>query len=65
MSGLKWTFHNKDKLRISRIILSGESGGGNLSLAICLRAKREGRPEQVSGVYALSPYIYGAGGGAE
>ena len=62
MSGLKWTFDNKDQLGISRIIVSGESGGGNLSLAICLKAKREGCPEQISGVYALCPYIYGAWG---
>jgi acetyl esterase/lipase len=62
MSGLQWTFDNKDKLSISRIILSGESGGGNLALAIALRAKREGKLNQVAGVYALCPYIYGAWG---
>ena len=62
MSGLQWTFDNKDKLGISRIILSGESGGGNLALAIALRAKREGRLNQIAGVYALCPYIYGAWG---
>jgi acetyl esterase len=60
MSGLQWTFDNKDKLRISQIIVSGESGGGNLSLAICLRTKQEGRLKQIAGVYALCPYIYGS-----
>jgi acetyl esterase len=60
MAGLQWTFDNKDKLRVSRIILSGESGGGNLALTTCLRAKREGRLNQIAGVYALCPYIYGA-----
>jgi acetyl esterase/lipase len=60
MSGLQWTFDHKNELRISRIVLSGESGGGNLSLATCLRAKREGRLGQIAGVYALCPYIYGA-----
>jgi acetyl esterase len=60
IAGLQWTFDNKDKLGISRIILSGESGGGNLALATCLRAKREARLNQVAGVYALCPYIYGA-----
>jgi acetyl esterase/lipase len=59
MAGLQWTFDNRSKLGISRIILSGESGGGNLSLATCLRAKREQRLNQVAGVYALCPYIYG------
>src|SRR5215469_3787910 len=62
MSGLQWTFDHRDKLRSSRIIVSGESGGGNLSLAIALRAKQEGRFKQVAGVYALCPYIYGAWG---
>ena len=60
LAGLQWTFDNKNKLGVSRIILSGESGGGNLALATCLRAKREGRLNQVAGVYALCPYIYGA-----
>jgi acetyl esterase len=60
MAGLQWTFDHKDKLGISRIILSGESGGGNLALAICLRAKREGRLNLIAGVHALCPYIYGA-----
>jgi acetyl esterase/lipase len=60
VAGLQWTFDNKNKLGISRIILSGESGGGNLALATCLRAKREGRLNQIAGVYALCPYIYGA-----
>jgi len=60
MAGLQWTFDNRDKLGASRIILSGESGGGNLSLATCLRAKREQRLNQIAGVYALCPYIFGA-----
>ena len=60
MTGLQWTFENRDKLGILRIILSGESGGGNLSLATCLKAKREQRLNQIAGVYALCPYIHGA-----
>lgn len=60
MRGLQWTCDNKAVLGISKIILSGESGGGNLALAICLKAKRDGRLGQIAGVYALCPYIYGA-----
>jgi acetyl esterase/lipase len=60
MSGLQWTYGHRNQLGISRIVVSGESGGGNLSLATRLRAKREGRLEQIAGVYALCPYIYGA-----
>ncbi|HKA55558.1 MAG TPA: alpha/beta hydrolase fold domain-containing protein [Candidatus Binatia bacterium] len=60
MSGLQWTFDHKATLGISKIITSGESGGGNLSLAVCLKAKRDDRLAQINGVYALCPYIYGA-----
>ena len=60
MSGLQWTFDHKATLGISKIILSGESGGGNLTLAVCLKAKKDKRLEQIDGVYALCPYIYGA-----
>lgn len=59
-SGLQWTFAHKAALGISKIILSGESGGGNLSLATCLKAKKDGRLAQVNGVYALCPYICGS-----
>jgi acetyl esterase/lipase len=60
MSGLQWTFDHKATLGISKIITSGESGGGNLSLAVCLKAKKDSRLAQINGVYALCPYIYGA-----
>jgi acetyl esterase len=60
IAGLQWTFEHKDLLGISRIIVSGESGGGNLSLAVCLKAKQDRRLDQIAGVYALCPYIYGA-----
>ena len=58
-SGLQWVFDNKASLGVSKIIASGESGGGNLALATCLQAKQDGRLEQIAGVYALCPYIYG------
>ena len=60
MSGLQWTFNNKAALRISTIVVSGESGGGNLTLAVTQKAKRDGRLEQIDGAYAMCPYIYGA-----
>ena len=34
-------------------------GGGNLSLATALKAKREGRLDRIDGVYAQVPFIYG------
>ncbi len=60
MSGLQWTFDRKATLGISKIVLSGESGGGNLTLATSLKAKKDNRLGQIDGVYALCPYIYGA-----
>ena len=44
----------------STLIVSGESGGGNLTLATTLNAKRDGRLAQIDGVYAQCPYISNA-----
>ncbi len=58
-SGLKWTHENRDALGVSKIVISGESGGGNLSLATTLKASGEGALDMVDGVYAQCPYISG------
>ena len=36
-------FDNKEELGVSKIIVSGESGGGNLTLATTLKAKEDDR----------------------
>ena len=59
-TAIKWIFENKQELKVSKVIVSGESGGGNLSLAATLRAKSEGWGDFIDGVYACCPYIYGA-----
>lgn len=59
VSALGWVHANRDKLGISTIVVSGESGGGNLSLATALRANREGWVDRIDGVYAMCPYIWG------
>ena len=59
-SALQWVTDNKARLGISRLIVSGESGGGNLTTATTLKAKRDGRISQIDGVYAQCPYISGA-----
>ena len=59
-SGLEWVFNNKAELGISTITLLGESGGANLSLALSIKSKREGKLEQVDGVYGMCPYISNA-----
>ena len=37
-----WMASNRDRLGVSTIVVSGESGGGNLTLATAIRAKRDG-----------------------
>ncbi|WP_339721844.1 alpha/beta hydrolase [uncultured Paraglaciecola sp.] len=61
MSGLKWIHDNSELLSIdpSQIIISGESGGGNLAIAAGLRLKKEGDLKLIKGLYALCPYIAG------
>ena len=60
-SATRWTHTNKHALGISHIVVSGESGGGNLCLATALKAKREGWIDEIAGVYACCPYIAGPG----
>jgi acetyl esterase len=60
MSGLQWTFDHKATLGISKIVVSGESGGGNLTLAVTLKAKKDGKINQIDGTYAMCPYISNA-----
>ena len=56
-SALQWMFDNKEELGVSKIIVSGESGGGNLTLATTLKAKKDNKLFQIDGVYAQCPYI--------
>ncbi len=61
VAGLKWTHANAQALNIDpgRIVVAGESGGGNLALATALKLKRDGDLGLIKGVYALCPYIAG------
>jgi len=61
VSGLKWVVANEAELNIDRkrIIVSGESGGGNLTLATGLKLKQDGDLSLIAGLYALCPYIAG------
>src|ERR1700690_125197 len=62
VSGLKWVHANSAALNIdpTRIIVAGESGGGNLTLATGLKLKRDGDLGLIKGLYALCPYIAGS-----
>jgi acetyl esterase len=61
VSGLHWLSDNADQLGIKadQIIISGESGGGNLTLATGLKLLRDGAISKIKGLYALCPYIAG------
>jgi acetyl esterase/lipase len=61
VSGLKWLASQATELGIDarRIVIAGESGGGNLTLATGMQLLRDGDIELISGLYALCPYIAG------
>jgi acetyl esterase/lipase len=62
VAGLKWVVANATTLNIdpARIVIAGESGGGNLTLATGLKLLRDGDIGLIKGLYALCPYIAGA-----
>lgn len=59
-SALRWFADQKERLGVTTIVVSGESGGGNLTLATALKAKRDGHLGLIDGVYAQCPYISNA-----
>jgi acetyl esterase/lipase len=61
VSGLRWVASNTAELGIdpASIVVAGESGGGNLTLATGLKLNRDGDLELIKGLYALCPYIAG------
>ena len=61
VSGVRWTVNHAVELGIdpNRVIVAGESGGGNLTLATGMRLLRDGDMGLVHGLYSLCPYIAG------
>src|SRR6202522_1473867 len=61
ISGLKWVHANATSLGIDprRIIIAGESGGGNLVLGVGMKLKQDGEVGLIKGIYSLCPYIAG------
>lgn len=61
VSGVRWVAANHVELGIdpARIVVAGESGGGNLTLATGLKLKQDGDLGLVKGLYVLCPYISG------
>jgi acetyl esterase len=64
VSALEWMHENRAALGIGSITVSGESGGGNLTLATALEANATGRMGAIDGIYAMCPYISNAWAGS-
>jgi len=58
-SGVRWVSDHLSDLGATHIVVTGDSGGANLSLALALKARREGFLSTIAGVYAQCPYVYG------
>jgi acetyl esterase len=58
-AALHWVHANRDALGIATLTVAGESGGGNLTLATALKAKRDGHVQMIDSVCAFVPYISG------
>lgn len=56
-SAARWVSSHRAELGISHLVVSGESGGGNLTLTLAHKAKRDGWLDEISGFYAQCPYI--------
>jgi acetyl esterase/lipase len=61
VSGVKWLTAHATALGIDpeHIVVAGESGGGNLTLATGLKLKLDGDLGLIRGLYAMCPYIAG------
>ncbi|MBX3485045.1 alpha/beta hydrolase [Phenylobacterium sp.] len=61
VSAVKWAHANAEALGFDpdRLIVAGESGGGNLTLATGLKLLKDGDVGLIKGLYALCPYIAG------
>lgn len=62
VAGLHWLIGQSAVLGIDpgHMIIAGESGGGNLTLAMGMKLKQDGDLGLIRGLYALCPYIAGS-----
>lgn len=61
VSGVKWLHDEADRLNIDRrrIVVSGESGGGNLTIATGMKLAQDGDIALIQGLYAMCPMLAG------
>lgn len=65
VSAVKWVYEHKQDLRVNKIVLHGDSGGGNLALATAIKLHKDNNECEkdiitIDGVFAVDPYISGA-----
>ncbi|KAM0713419.1 hypothetical protein Q7P37_010381 [Cladosporium fusiforme] len=58
-AAVRYIASHRAELGISKLVVQGESGGGNLSIATALKANREGWINEIDGVHASAPYLSG------
>lgn len=56
-SAARWILEQRAELGVSHVIVNGESGGGNLTLTLAHKVKRDGWVDEISGFYAQCPFI--------
>lgn len=56
-AAIRWVAAHRGDLGATHLIVSGESGGGNMTLTVAHKAKREGWIHEIAGFYAQCPYI--------
>ncbi|WP_067650818.1 alpha/beta hydrolase fold domain-containing protein [Nocardia harenae] len=61
-AGVRWAISNLSALGGSGLVVAGDSGGGNLALAVALAANREGWAGEIAGVHVQCPFIHGRTG---
>lgn len=59
-AGLRWVAAHLDELGATHVVVTGDSGGANLAVALPIKARREGWVDEIAGVYAQCPYILGS-----
>lgn len=61
ISTVKWVYNHSDELKIdkNRIIIAGESGGGNLTIATALKLIQQKEINMIYGIYSICPYLGG------
>ncbi|CQD16853.1 alpha/beta hydrolase domain-containing protein [Mycobacterium lentiflavum] len=56
-AAVRWVASRRAELGVTHLVVAGESGGGNLTLTVAHKAKREGWLHEIAGFYAQCPYI--------